>query len=107
MGETASEFSTVREVSATKLLPPCTLPLIWFWLETVITRPSSGTTSQPPASSQAGSLELWFSSLQPTPKPWRSSRGLSPGTELVAVLHTAGETETQDPGKRRHLGRRP
>lgn len=98
MGETASEFSTVRNVSTTKLLPLRALPLIWFWLETVIIRPSYGTTSQPPASPQAGSLGLWFFFPQPTPKPWRRQQGPQ-SWERTGGSSTAGETEAQHTGE--------
>ena len=83
-GETASEFSVAREVSTSKLLPLDALPLIWFWLETVIICPSCGTTTQPPAP-LSGHIRLKTGFPFPSPPPaLEEAEGPSPLEEPVA-----------------------
>lgn len=90
-GETASEFSVAREVSTTKLLPLDALPLIWFWLETVIICPSCGTTTQPPAP-LSGHIRLKTGFPLPSPPPaLEEAEGPSTLEEPVAQRGGGGE----------------
>lgn len=106
MGETASEFSVVREVSTAKLLALCALPLIWFWLETIIICPLCGITTQPPAPSLGGAVRnLWLPFWQPTPnlgdaEGLGQSLGQGKGVKGAGCAHpVTGETEAQELGK--------